>query len=261
MTRLALPAAALLAWAAGSAVSVASYRSAFPPPSEIRSPAAGAASDMLALALGARRLFADVWFIRLMQYYGSSELRHHDGDEDDDPRFEWLKPEDARGHHHDHRELNGGGRYSEFFARSRHVLEIDPAFTVAGLYGAGSLAFNLNRPDEAVALLEYALKYSPREWKYLKVIAAIGYSRKGGDPAAVAESLAPLLKDPDCPVMLKQQAAFLNKKIGNYAAAAAIYADIASTSRDMFYVRNAERQLEALAKTLTQGARARGGAR
>lgn len=260
MPRLALPAAALLAWAAGSAVSVASYRSAFPPPSEIRSPAAGAASDMLALALGARRLFADVWFIRLMQYYGSSELARHD-DEDGDHGLEWLKPEEERGHRHDHAELNGGGRYGEFLARSRHVLEIDPNFTVAGLYGAGSLAFNLNRPDEAVALLEYALKYSPREWKYLKVLAAIGYSRKGGDPAAVAGALAPLLKDPDCPVMLKQQAAFLNKKLGNYAAAAAIYADIAATSRDTLYVRNAERQLEALARTLTEGARARGGAR
>lgn len=254
MLRLALPAAALLAWTAGSAVSVSSYRSAFPPPSEIRSPADGAASDMLALALGARRLFADVWFIRLMQYYGSSELRHSDEDEDEDPRFDWLKPKEHAEHRHDHRELNGGGRYGEFLRRARHVLEIDPNFTVAGLYGAGSLAFNLNRPDEAVELLEYALKYSPKEWKYLKVLAAIGYSRGGGDPAAVAASLEPLLKDPDCPVMLKQQAAFLNKKIGNYPAAAAIYADIAATSRDMFYVRNAEKQLESLARMLSAGA-------
>lgn len=261
MRRLALPAAALLAWAAGSAAAVSSYRSAFPPPSEIRSPAEGAASDMLALALGARRLFADVWFIRLMQYYGSSELRHDDGDEDGDPRFDWLKPREDGEHHHDHAAHGAGGRYADFLPRARHVLEMDPGFYAAGLYGAGSLAFNLNRPDEAVALLEYALKYSPREWKYLKVLAAIGYSRGGADPAAVAAALEPLLKDPDCPVMLKQQAAFLNKKIGNYAAAAAIYADIASTSRDMFYVRNAERQLEALAKTLPGGAPARGGAR
>lgn len=260
MRRLALPAAALLAWTAGSAVSVSAYRSSFPPPSEIRSPAAGAASDMLALALGARRLFADVWFIRLMQYYGSSELSHDDGDGDEDPRFEWLKPGE-RGHHHDHAELNGGGRYPEFLALARHVLEIDPGFAAAALYGAGSLAFNLNRPEEAVELLEYALKYSPREWRYLNVLAAIGYSRQGGDPAAVAASLAPLLKDPDCPAMLKQQAAFLNKKLGNYPAAAAIYADIAATSRDPFYVRNAERQLEALAKTPLSGAPGRRRAR
>jgi hypothetical protein len=43
--------------------------------------------------------------------------------------------------------------------------------------------------------------------------------------------------------MLKQLAAFLNKKAGNLAAAAVIYADIAATSRDAAYVRNARREL------------------
>jgi hypothetical protein len=103
----------------------------------------------------------------------------------------------------------------------------------------------MNRPGEAEELLNYALKYSPKEWKYLNVLAAIGYS-KAKNPAAVAASIAPLLKDPDCPVMLKQLSAFLNKKIGNYAAAAAIYADIAATSHDPFYVDNARRELELL---------------
>jgi tetratricopeptide (TPR) repeat protein len=209
---------------------------------------------MFALALGARRLFADVWFIRLLQYYGSTEF--HDEDEEAGG-LDWLKPKaSGEHHHHGHSGLNGEGQYSEFLPRSRHVLEIDPNFTVAALYGAGSLAFNMGRPEEAQELLSYALKYSPREWKYLKVLAAIGYSR-ANDPAAVAASIAPLLKDPDCPVMLKQQAAFLNKKLGNYAAAAAIYADIAATSRDMAYVRNAERELRKLAQTLSAGARLR----
>jgi len=253
MQRLALPVAALLAWGSGSALSVSGYRSVFPPPSEIRTPVAGAASDMLALALGTRRLFADVWFIRLLQYYGSGVFY---AQEEEAPSFEWLESKADGGHHdhHDHRILNGGGKYPRFLAMSRHVLEIDPYFTVAALYGAGSLAFNMGRPEEAQELLHYALKYSPREWKYLNVLAAIGYS-KANDPAAVAASIAPLLKDPDCPVMLKQQAAFLNKKIGNYAAAAAIYADIYTTSRDTAYVRNAERELQKLAKTLSAGAR------
>jgi tetratricopeptide (TPR) repeat protein len=250
MRRLALPAAALLAWTAGAAASAVSWRGVFPPPAEIHTPAAGASADMLALALGARRLFADVWFIRLLQYYGTSEIQ-----DEDEGGFEWLKPAAGDGHHHhDETELNGGGRYPEFLRRSLHVLEIDPYFTASALYGAGSLAFNLLRPDEAVELLNYALRYSPREWKYAKVLAAIGYSRGGGDPAAVAAEIMPLLKDPDCPVMLKQQAAFLNKRLGNYAAAAAIYADIAATSRDTAYVRNAERQLELLARTLAPAA-------
>ena len=98
----------------------------------------------------------------------------------------------------------------------------------------------MQRGEEAQELLNYALKYNPREWKYLTMLAAIGYS-KAQNPVAVAAAIAPILTDPDCPVMLKQLAAFLNKKAGNYAAAAAIYADIAATSRDEAYVKNAAR--------------------
>lgn len=240
---LALTAAALLAWGAGGFAAHSSYRSQFPPPGEIRVPAAGAAGDMFSLAFGMRRIFADLWFVRLLQYYGTPEFQPGEeaGEEHEEPGT----------HHHHHPGINGEGLYPEFLARSRHVLEIDPGFTAAALYGAGSLAFNMNRPGEAEELLAYALKYSPKEWKYLKVLAAIGYS-KAKDPAAVAASIAPLLKEPDCPVMLKQLSAFLNKKNGNYAAAAAIYADIAATSHDQFYVDNARRELERLSRGVRQ---------
>lgn len=239
---LALPAAALLAWGVGSYAARSAYHSPFPPPEEIRVPAEGAAGDMFSLAFGMRRLFADLWFVRLMQYYGTEELQAEEEEHE----------HEHSGHAGPHPDADfGSGKYPEFLARSRHVLEIDPGFSAAALYGAGSLAFNLNRPGEAEELLRYALKYSPKEWKYLNVLAAIGYS-KAENPSAVAASIAPLLKDPDCPVMLKQLSAFLNKKIGNYAAAAAIYADIAATSRDPFYVTNARRELERLSRGTKQ---------
>lgn len=231
--RLSLLAAAVLAWAAGS-YSASAYRTPFPPPSEMRSPLDGAAADMIGLAAGARRLAADLWFVRLMQYYGTPE----------------LSEETAAHEGHDHGvELDyGKGKYPQFLPMARHVLEVDPYFSAAGLYGAASLAFNMDRPAEAEELLNFALRYSPREWKYLNVLAAVGYS-KAKNPAAVSATIAPLLKDPDCPVMLKQLAAFLNKKAGDYAAAAAIYADIAATSRDPAYVANAERELEKLSRS------------
>lgn len=239
-----LLAAALLCWAAGSYAG-ASYRLPFPPPSEMRSPLNGAGGDMLALALGARRAFADLWFVRLLQYYGKKETpegsarpgheaHHHSVDE----RGRARCAHDAE---------YGKGDYPEFLLLARHILEVDPSFTAAGLYGAASLAFNIERPAEAEALLRYGLKYSPKEWKYLTLLAAIGYSN-AQDPAAVAEAIKPLLREPDCPVMLKQLAAFLNKRAGNFAAAAAIYADILATSRDEFYLRNAERELRKLAR-------------
>lgn len=236
-------AAAVLAAAAGGFAS-RGYGSPFPPPSEMRVPAGGAAGDMLALALGARRIFADLWFIRLMQYYGGSEISEYSEEPGHEGHHHTV---DEHGHVHcAHGADYGKGSYPLFLPMARHVLEVDPYFTAAGLYGAACLAFNMERAGEAEELLRYGLKYSPREWKYLATLAAIGYS-KAKNPGAVAEAIAPLLKDPDCPVMLKQQAAFLNKKAGNYAAAAAIYADIAATSRDEAYVKNARRELEKLA--------------
>lgn len=235
--RLLLPAAAALCWAA-ACFSAASYRSPFPPPYEMRTPLDGASGDMLALAGGARRLFADLWFVRLMQYYGTEEFA---GAVEVPP--ELLKAMPAA----DADDLAyGRGKYPRFLALARHALEVDPSFSAAGLYGAGALAFNMDRPAEAEELLKFGLKYSPKEWRYLTVLAAIGYS-KAQNPAAVASTIQPLLKDPDCPVMLKQLAAFLNKRSGNYAAAAAIYADIAATSKDEAYVANARRELERLA--------------
>lgn len=239
-----LAVAAALLLAAGGAVSVSRYSSRFPPPSEIRVPAQGAAGDMFALALGARRLFADLWFVRLMQYYGTMEPEEGGTGE--------AHEEHAGGHHvHGpacHHGANyGAGRYPLFLPMALHVLELDPSFASAVLYGAGSLAFNMNRANEAKALLAYALRYSPREWRYLSLLAAIGYS-KDSDPAEVAARIAPILADPDCPVMLKQLAAFLNKKAGDYGAAVRIYSDIAATSRDQAYVANARRELARLAE-------------
>lgn len=226
--------AALAAWGAGGLLGARAYASPLPSPAEIRAPLSGAAADMFSLAFGARRLFAELWFVRLLQYYGTKE--GPDGDEG---------AAHVHGPHCDHGPGYGTGHYPEFFARARHVLELDPDFVSAGLYSAGSLAFNLDRVGEAEAILMYGLKYKPREWKYLQVLAAIGYS-SAKDPAAVAKALEPVLKDPDCPAMLKQLAAFLNKHIGNYARAAEIYADILATSRDPFYLQNARRELDKL---------------
>jgi len=236
MSRLLLP-AALLAWLAGGLLAAGVYAPHYPPPYEIRVPAEGAAGDMFSLALGARRLFADLWFVRLMQYYGTPEdIGAEEGEEAECPEHP--------GHHH-HHGMNGEGNYPEFLPRARHILELDPHFATAGLYGAGALAFNLDRTAEAQELLNFGIRQSPREWKYPLLLAAIGYS-KATEPMKVAEAIRPVLSDPDCPVMLKQLAAFLNKRAGNLAAAAAIYADIAATSKDTAYVANARRELAKL---------------
>lgn len=216
-----------------------SYSAPFPPASSIKEVAGGAAEDALALSLGLRRLAADLWFVRLMQYYGTHEFQ--------DPDIGHAAP----GHVHDGHCCEGShfgeGRYPEFLNYSRHILALDPYFVNAGLYAAASLAFNLYRPEEAVSVVNLALIYSPREWKYVRLLAAIGYS-KAKNPAKVAQQIAPLLEEPDCPVMIRQLAAFLNKKAGDRAAAYAIYKSILTATRDPFYIENARKEMAKLEK-------------
>lgn len=221
----------------------------FPPPERIREVRRSAVQDALALSLGLRRLAADIWFIRLMQYYGSPDIEEHEP-------LPGAAPDPGHGQpgHHCEGARFGEGKYPEFLSLARHILALDPYFTNAGLYAAGSLAFNMYRPEEAVSFLNGALVYNPKEWKYVTLLAAIGYS-KAKDPAKVAKVIAPLLREPDCPVMLRQLAAFLNKKAGNYRDAYLIYKTILETTKDRFYIDNARRELAKLEEEMKAGRR------
>jgi len=237
---LVLPFAAALALAGPWAF--LTYARPFPQADKIGTVRQSAVEDAVALALGVRRLAADLWFIRLIQYYGTSELDGRDNSGG-------ISEDSGHGQpgHHCSDENFGEGKYPDFLPVARHILALDPYFTNAGLYAAGSLAFNMSRPEEAVSLLNGALIYRPKEWKYVTLLAAIGYS-KAKDPAKVAELITPLILEPDCPVMIRQLAAFLNKKMGNYSAAHKIYKTILETTKDRFYIDNARREMAKLEK-------------
>ena len=204
------------------------WKSPFPPPDAIREVRRSAVSDAIALSLGLRRLAADLWFIRLLQYYGNRSQEEMEASDSSELS-----------------QAYGTGSYPEFLPMARHVLALDPYFTNAGLFAAGALAFNMYKPEEAVAFLNGAMQYSPREWKYPTLLSAIGYS-KAEDPGKIADIITPLLDEPDCPVMLRQLGAFLNKKAGNYRRAYSIYRTILETSKDPFYLDNAEKEMEKL---------------
>ena len=111
-------------------IGAARHRPPLPPVSEIREVRRSAAEDAAAVSLGARRLFADAWFIRLMQYYGTRESVH-------DERIR---------EHHDHHHSDGSscahgpgwekGDYPEFVPLSLHVIDLDPWFHSAVIYSA-----------------------------------------------------------------------------------------------------------------------------
>ncbi len=181
-----------------------------------------AVGDASLLGLGMRRLAADLEFVRLLVYYGSTETGNEEAEL-----------------------ATGGGHYPEIGPRARRIADLDPTFSYAVQYGAGALAFNLNRPDEALDLLRRALAGDPDNPHYRQYIGAVAFA-KHGDVRKVVELLEPMLSEPDCPAMIKSMAAFMYRRLGETGKAVALYEDIADNSKDPGYRGIAERELRAL---------------
>lgn len=193
-----------------------------PPPALSLAPETAVETAAL-LGLGMRRLAADLELVRLLVYYGTSET----GNEEQDL-------------------ATGGGHYPEVGPRTRRIIELDPSFSFAVQYGAGALAFNLNRPDEALDILEFALKRDPDNANYKAYIGAVAFARHG-DIRGVVRLLEPMLSSPDCPTMIKSMVAFMYRRLGERRKAVALYLDIAEHSPDAGYRSTAERALRELA--------------
>jgi tetratricopeptide (TPR) repeat protein len=186
----------------------------------------GGFRDLSGLGFGMRRLTADIAWLSVLQYYGT----HAEADE--------------------HQSLEGGnmgaGHYPLLKKMILRVVRLDPNFHFAFLYGAGSLAFNLEKYDEATELLEEAVRRNPTYWKYRTYIAAIVWKKKGE-----FDNLIPLLEDaityPDCPILVKSSLANIYKKRGNIKRALEIWLDVLeSDNLDTTYRAQAEGQIEEL---------------
>lgn len=205
-----------------------------PPGGQVRLGPEDALRHIGLMGLGMRRLAADLAFIRMLVYYGSPE-HEHDEPYDYLERF-YVKEE----HLHSYE----GGGYPELGERALGILELDPSFSYAPLYAAGALAFNLQRPDEALSVLDAARRHDPKDWRYASYLAAIAFHKKG-DPRKVLAELSPVLADPDCPTMLKNIAAFIHSRHGDKAEAVRLYEEIL-LSRDKDYRDEAARKLKEL---------------
>ncbi|MEK7746849.1 MAG: hypothetical protein AAB576_09295 [Elusimicrobiota bacterium] len=196
----------------------------FPPAREMQLAREDAARNATLLSLGMRRLAADIAFVRMLLYYGTPEQGGHEG--------------------HAHGPDYGSGHYFDLAPQARRILDLDPRFSYTVLYAAGALAFNLDRPQEALALLESGRRTEPKNWRYASTIAAIGFHAKG-DASKVLSELEPLLRERDCPTMLKNIAAFLCVRSGRKAEARRLYREILE-SRDKDYHEVARKALERL---------------
>lgn len=198
------------AWAVLGLLAGRAYRPPAPPPSEIHLSHEDAVESAGLLSLGMRRLAADLAFTRLLMYYGSEDER--------------LSDQDLH---------NGKGDYPELAARTMRILDLDPWFSYAAHYTAAALAFNMDKPNQALEVLRYAAARDPRNWQYRSYMAAIGFRRQG-EARKVLLELSPVLRDPECPTMLKHIVAFLNRRLGHREEAIRLYRDVLQ-SRDKSY--------------------------
>ena len=182
--------------------------------------------DLAFIGLGMRRQAADIQFIRLLEYYGEGEA------EDD---------EEALKNH------AGNSMYPQLYTRASSMMDLDPYFRYGCLYFAGALAFNLERPQEAVALMTQALARDPGAWQYRLYMAAIAY-KKDQEFGKLADSLEPALKDPDCPSMLKSIVAGIYLKLGRVKEAIDLYEQLAENSKDPGFREIGRQRLEKILK-------------
>ena len=204
--------------------------------------------DMSGVLFGARRLAADIAWVELLQYYGSPE-KPLDRETEyklsiDMTKYLFgipVKEEESGGAAHaqkEHYEPDiSGGTYSELYSYCLRVTNLDPFFSYAYLYGAGALAWNLNRPDEAAKLLEAGIssmeKFSPEItkdihqpfWQYHLYLSAIIYSNSGQFTEMTA-LLETAVKQPECPNMVKAILANIYQKNGQPQKALKLWLEI-----------------------------------
>lgn len=140
----------------------------------------GAALGAATCAFFLPRLEADRRFVAMCAYYGDAEA---------------------------------GPSYPGLAARAAAVLDADPGFADAALFAAGALAFDLGRPDEALALLRRASAVSPRDWRLPAAAGGLG-SEKRGAPGAALSIVRPASERPGAPRQLTRLADFAASRTG-----------------------------------------------
>ena len=151
--------------------------------------------DAAFASAGLRAVAADLAWIQLLQYLGN-----------------------------DLPEMTDTIAYEHIKTLSLRVARLDPAFHRAYLFGASILAWfpSVNRPDEAVEILQEGMREDPGQPLYSVYIAALAYKRRGDADKMIA-LLASTMDDPKSPIEMKAIIANLYKSRGEYEKALALW--------------------------------------
>jgi len=181
--------------------------------------------DVGFILAGFRSAAADVAWVQLYQYVGGSP----DPEEDLSRPYDFIKPMSLR------------------------IIRLDPYYRAAYKFSAGILAWfkSVNRPDEAVYIVQDGIKNEPNYWPYHLYMGAIAY-RKSKQYGKMLELLEQAAKYPDCPTLIKAILANGYKAAGKYRKALLIWLDVLETGSPDYYNR-AREQIELLKSFIAKG--------
>jgi hypothetical protein len=199
-------------------VSIQFYPDPFPPLSVSLSSPVTRLSDFAGIAMGFRKLTADLAWIQTILYYGTHE--------------EGTDPEEGE---------NGGGRYPLFLAYCQRVAQIDPNYKYVFYYGGSALGWNLNRLDEAEELLKEGIKAHPKEWRFQQFLAGLAY-QKNHNINSLIDFLKVFIEEQDCPNLLRSILANVYKKQKRYIEAIHVWMIVYDT-KDVGYMERAASQI------------------
>src|SRR5262245_41807892 len=179
------------------------------------------------MALSYKSLLADVYWIRAVQYFGSTRLD--------------LQKQGAHS--------GGGQAYDLLYPLLDVSTTLDPLFNIAYRFGSIFLAEGypkgLGRPDLAVKLLDKGYQRNPARWEYVYDKAFVYYWALN-DPTQAAHWFSEAAKVHGSPQWLPGLAAFMLSRGGDRRSSRFLWAQIREHSDQQFMRVNAEFHLRPL---------------
>jgi hypothetical protein len=172
---------------------------------------------MRRLALSLDTLLADVYWIRSVQYYGDTKLSNEKKKE-----------------------------YGRLFPLLDMTTTLDPRFNIAYRFGAILLSEGYpngaGNTEQAIALLEKAIKEMPEKWQYLHDAGFVEYWWNK-DPSAAAKWLLRAADVPGSPSWLRPVAAGMVAEGGDERTARALWTELEATAEHEWLRQAARRGL------------------
>ncbi|MFN3550729.1 MAG: tetratricopeptide repeat protein [Endomicrobiia bacterium] len=217
--------------------------------------------DSIGIIFGLRKVVSDLAWIQLLQYYGSEP---EEIEEDESKEISQRENKEVNDHYETHNHVEHitkiqPGKYKQLLKYLKRVVLLDPLYNLVYFYGIGSLAWNLDRPEEALDLANIGLKnleFQKEEptsdyWEIVKYQQAI-YYKVAEKYKEMLDKLEEIVQSGKSPNVVKSILANLYKKYGMYEKSLKLWEELL-LSGDTEYVERAKIQIIQIKNLIKEG--------